>query len=119
MTKNNFVAEVTFKTTSKVNAEGLLSNLRPIIFSSLCKNLTACITNRIKDRLEAEMQSSQPAYRPNRSTTDYVFTSKLIIVRTVTARNESAHLIMLDIRKAFHSINKLTQKSRFTKHSLD
>ena len=65
------------------------------------------------------MQSSQPAYRPNRSTTDYVFTSKLIIVRTVTARNESAHLIMLDIRKAFHSINKLTQKSRFTKHSLD
>ena len=88
-------------------AKGLPSNLRPIIpFSSLGKILAACITKRIKDRLEAEISPSQAAYRPNRSTTEYVFTFKLIIERTITARNESAHLIMLDMSKEFNSIKR-------------
>ena len=83
------------------------SNLRPIILLfSLRKILAACITNRIKDRLEAEIPPSQAAYRRNRSTTEHVFTSKLIIERTITARNESAHLIMLDMSKAFDSKNR-------------
>ena len=50
--------------------------------------------------------SSQVAYGPERSTTEHVFTSKLIIERTVAARNESAHLIMLDMSKEFGSINR-------------
>ena len=83
------------------------SNLRPIILLfSLRKILAACITNRIKDRLEAEIPPSQAAYRLNISTTEHVFTSKLIIEKTNTARNESAHLIMLDMSKAFDSINR-------------
>ena len=87
-------------------AKCLPSNLRPIILlSSLRKILAACITNRIKDRLEAEIPPSQAAYIPNRSTTEHVFTSKLIIERTITARNESAHLIMLHMSEAFDSIN--------------
>ena len=103
--------EVTYgilKPLQKPNkAKGLPSNLRPIILSSsLRKIIAACITNRIKNRLEAEMPPSQAAYRPNRSTTEHVFTSKLIIERTITARNESAHLIMLDMSKAFDSINR-------------
>ena len=96
------------KPLQKLNkAKGLPSNLRPIILlSSLRKILAACITNKIKDRLEAEIPPSQAAYRPNRSTTEHVFTSKLIIERTITARNESAHLIILDMSKAFDSINR-------------
>ena len=51
-------------------AKGPPSNLKPIILlSSLRKILAACITNRIKDRLEAEIPPSKAAYRPNRSTT--------------------------------------------------
>ena len=76
--------EVTYrilKPLQKPNkAKGSSSNLGPIILlSSLCKILAACITNRIKDKLEAETLLSQAAYRPNRSTTGHVFTSKLIM----------------------------------------
>ena len=83
------------------------SNLRPIILLfSLRKILAACITNRIKDRLEVEIPPSQAAYRPNRSTTEHLCTSKLIIERTITARNKSAHIIILDMSKAIDSINR-------------
>ena len=76
------------------------------MLSSLRKIFVACITNRIKDRLEAEIPPSQAAYRQNSSTTEHVFISKLIIKRTITARNESAHLIMVGMSIAFHSINR-------------
>ena len=57
------------------NVKGLPSNLVPIIiFSSLRKIFAACIINRIKDRLDAEIPPSQAACRPNRSTTEYIFT---------------------------------------------
>ena len=96
----------TLKPLQKPNkAKGPPSKLRPIIqLSSLRKIRAACITNRIKDRLETEIPPSQAAYKPNRSITEHVFTSKLIIERTITARNESAHLIVLDTSKAFDSI---------------
>ena len=102
--------EVTYgilKPLQKQNKAKVPLNLKPIILlSSLRKILAACITNRIKDRLYAEIPPSQTACRPNRSTTEHVFTSKLIIERTITARNESAHLIMLDMSKAFDRINR-------------
>ena len=88
------------------NAKGPPSNLRPIILlSSIRKILAACMTNSIKD-MEAEIPPLQAAYRPNRSTTEHVFTSKLIIERTIKARNESAHLIILDMSRASDSINR-------------
>ena len=103
--------EVTYgilKPLQKTNkAKGPLSNLGPIILlSSIRKALAACITNRIKDRLEAEISPSQAAYKPNRSTAEHVFTSKWIIERTMIPRNESVHLIMLDMSKVFDSINR-------------
>ena len=103
--------EVTYdilKPLQKPNkAKGLPSNLRPIILlSSLRKILAACITNKIKDRLEAEILPSQASSGRNRSTAKHVFTSTLIIERTITTRNESAYLIMLDMNKAFDSINR-------------
>ena len=92
---------------NKKKAKGSTSKLRLIILlSSLRKIFVACITNRIKDRLEPEIPPSQAPYRPNSSTTEHVFISKLIIKRTITARNESAHLIMLGMSIAFHSINR-------------
>ena len=102
----NIPKEVTYSTLKPLQKPNKVksppSNLRPIILlSSLRKILAACITNRIKDRLEADIPPLQAAYRPNRSKTEHVFISKLIIERTITARNESAHLIMLYMTKAF------------------
>ena len=92
----NIQKEVTYgilKPPQKPNkAKGPPSNLRPIILlSSLRKLLAACIPNRIKDRLKVEIPPSQAAYKPNRS---------------ATARNESAHLIMLGTSKRFDSISR-------------
>ena len=88
-------------------AKGPPSNLRTIILlSSVRKTLAACITYRIRDRVEAQIPPLQAAYRLNRSTTEHVFTSKLITEKTITARNESAHLIMLEMGKAFDNINR-------------
>ena len=68
----NIQKEVThgiLKPLEKPNkAKGSPSNLRPIILlSSLRKILAACITNRIKDRLKAEIPLLQAAYRPTYS----------------------------------------------------
>ena len=103
--------EVTFgilKPLQKPNkAKGPPSNIRPIILlSSLRKILAACIINRIRDRLDAEIPLSQAAYRSKRSTTEHVFTTKLIIEKTITSKNEAVHLILLDMSKAFDSLNR-------------
>ena len=76
---------------------GLIPNVHYgiILLSSLWRFLGEYINNRIKNSLEAEIPPLQAAYRSSRSATEHVFTSKLIIERTITARNESAHLIML------------------------
>ena len=101
-------------------AKGPPSNLgHVILLSFLRKILAACITNRIKDRLEAEIAPSQAAYTPNRSTTKHVLTSKLIIERTITARNESTHLIMLDMSKAFDSINRNQLNTRNLRNTIE
>ena len=76
---------------------GLIPNVHYgiILLSSLWRFLGEYINNRIKNTLEAEIPPLQAAYRSSRSATEHVFASKLIIERTITARNESAHLIML------------------------
>ena len=52
------------------------------------------------------MPLSQATYRPNRSTTEHILTSKLIIETTIIARKEPVHLITLDKSTAFDCINR-------------
>ena len=90
-------------------AKGPPSNLRPIILlSALRKILAACIMSRIKTRLDYQIPSSQAAYRPKRSTTEHVFACKLVIERTISAKNETVFLLLLDMSKAFDSIDRNT-----------
>ena len=80
--------------------KGPLPHLRPIILlSTLRKILAACIMMRIKDRLELEIPATQAAYRKGRSTTEHVFACKQVIERTISAKNETVHLILLDRAK--------------------
>lgn len=88
-------------------SRGPTSNLRPIILlSTLRKILAVCIMKRIGVKMDEEIAISQAAYRKGRSTTEHVFATKIVIERTITAKNETVHLTLLDMSKAFDSIKR-------------
>ena len=88
-------------------AKGPPENLRPIILlSALRKILAVCIMNRIGNRIDAEIPQTQAAYRSGRSTTEHVFSTNMVIERTISSKNEKIYLILLDMSKAFDSINR-------------
>ena len=87
--------------------KGPLQNLRPIILLSVLRKILAvCMITRIGERLDNEIPLSQAAYRKGRSTTEHVFSTKLMIERTITSKNETVYLLMHDMSKAFDSINR-------------
>ena len=58
--------------------KGPITNLRPItLLSMLRKLLVSCTKQRIIDRIDREIPSSQTAYRAGRSTTEHVFALKM------------------------------------------
>ena len=63
---------------------------------------------RINSRLDSAIPISQAAYRKNRSTTEHVFATKLIIERTISSTDETVYLLLLDMSKAFNSIQRNT-----------
>ena len=63
---------------------------------------------RTGSRIDNEIPISQAAYRKDISTTEHVFGTKLVIERTITSKNETAYLILLDMSKAFDSIHRAT-----------
>ena len=87
--------------------KGPPQNLRPIILLSVLRKILAlCMRKRIGERLDNEIPLSQAAYRKGRSTTEHVFSTKLMIERTITSKNETVYLLMHDMSKAFDSINR-------------
>ena len=81
--------------------KGPTSNLRPIIIlSDLRKILAVCIMKRINSRLDSAIPICQAACRKNRSTTEHVFATKLIIERTISSTDETVYLLLLDMSKA-------------------
>jgi hypothetical protein len=84
-------------------------NLRTIILLSVIRKILAvCIMKRIGEKIDGEIPPSQAAYRKGRSTTEHVFSTKLVIERTLTSKNETVYLLMHDMSKAFDSINRAT-----------
>ena len=79
--------------------KGPTSNFRPIILLSVFR-----IGKRINSRLESPIPISQAAYRENRSTTEHVFLTKLIVERTILSTDETVYLLLLDMSKAFDNI---------------
>ena len=61
--------------------------------------------DRIIDRLDTEIPISQAAYRTGRSTTEHVFATKLLVEKAATSYNYPIHLLMLDMSKAFETVN--------------
>ena len=85
---------------------GELNNLRPIILlSTLRKILAIIMASRTKDRIEKEIPPTQAAYCSGHSTTEHVFALKLPVEGTLTSKDKTLYLILLDTIKAFDSIN--------------
>ena len=64
------------------------------------------MTSRIKDRIEKEIPPTQAAYRSSRCTTEHVFPLKLAVERTLTSKDETLYLILLDMSNVSDSINR-------------
>ena len=70
---------------------------------------------RIGERNGNEIPPIQAAYRKSRSTTEHVFSTKLVIERPITSRNETVYLMMHDMSKAFDSVNRTVLISNLNK----
>ena len=82
--------------------KGPTSNLQLIILLFIPRKILAvCIMKRINSRLYS-------ACHKNRSTTKFVFATKLIIERTISSTDETVYLLLLDMSKVFNSIQRNT-----------
>ena len=63
---------------------------------------------RISSRLESAIPISQAAYRKNRSTTEHVFATKLMIKRIISSTDETVYLLLLDMSKVLMTVYKET-----------
>ena len=89
--------------------KGPISNLRPITLLSVLRKLLAiCLCDRTDKRIDKHIPIQQAAYRTGRSTTEHVFATKMIIERIMASRSEKIHLLLLDMSKAFDTINRKT-----------
>ena len=87
--------------------KGPLDHLRPIILLSMLRKILAiCLKCRTIKRLDREIPPSQAAYRSGRSTTEHVFAAKVLCEKAISAKNFTIYLRLLDMSKAFDSVNR-------------
>ena len=85
------------------------SNLRPIILLSLRSKILAIIMiKRISGKILTWIPVTQAAYQTGRSTTEHLFAVKLITEMAITHLHYTVHLLMLDMSKAFDTVNRKT-----------
>ena len=70
---------------------------------------------RMKTRIQNVIPKCQAAYQSERSTTEQTFAMKVAAERTITSQNEKLHMIMVDMSKAFDSINRKELLNDFQK----
>ena len=87
--------------------KGPLDHLRPIILLSMLRKILAiCLKSRTIKRIDCEIPPSQAAYRSGRSTTEHVFAVKVLCEKAISAKNFTIYLRLLDMSKAFDSVNR-------------
>ena len=87
-----------------------ISNLSPIIVLPVLRKAVAVFMRdkKINLRLDSAILISQTTYHKNRSTTEHVFPTKLIVEGRIPSRKETLCFFLLDINKAFNSMHKNT-----------
>jgi hypothetical protein len=88
-------------------AKGKLENLRPVILLNVIRKILAIVmVRRIFDRLDSNIPITQLAYRPDRSTTENVFSLRILIEKAISQSNSGIYILLLDMSKAFDSVNR-------------
>ena len=87
--------------------KGKVENIRPVILLSILqKLLTTYFIKRISHRIDPMIPLSQAAYRKGRSATEHVLAMKIHCEKAMTPCDYSTHILLLDMTKAFDTINR-------------
>ena len=87
--------------------KGLVKNFRPITLLSMTRKVLAVYMKKhIVDKPDAEIPPSQARCRAGRSTTEHVFTAKVLVKKAITSANYPIHLLILDMSKGFDTVNR-------------
>ena len=89
--------------------QGHPENLRPIILLSVIRKiLTICIIQRTWEKFATKIPLEQAAYQSGRSTTEQVFTVKMLVEKAINASDYSIYILLLDMSKAFDTVDRKT-----------
>ena len=87
--------------------KGPVKHLRPVILLSVLRKIIAIsLITRCWDRLSKEITPDQAAYQPGRSTTEQVFTLKLLTEKAIISENYEIIILLIDMSKAFDTVNR-------------
>ncbi len=87
--------------------KGPPGNLRPIILLSMLRKILAiCMIRRTHTRLNKKIPISQAAYRNGRSTTELIFSLKVLAEKAVTSSSYEITVLLLDMSKAFDTVDR-------------
>jgi len=87
--------------------KGKAENLRPIILLNIIRKVLAIVMlNRIGKRIDNEVPVTQTAYRKGRSTTENVFTFKILAEKAIIEDNAEINIRLMDMSKAFDNVNR-------------
>ena len=90
-------------------SKGPVANLRHINPTLRHKKDHDDMLNRKEvEPAETTQPPDQAAYQPGRGTTEQVFTIKLLTEKAIISEDYSIHLLLLDMSKAFDTINRKT-----------
>ncbi len=77
-----------------------------MLLSLIRKILAICILNKIFTKICTHIPKNQSAYQPGRSTTEQVFTCKILAEQAITSSNHEIFILLLDMSKAFDTVNR-------------
>ena len=89
--------------------QGPPGNLRPIILLSILRKILAiCMIKRTSKKFQEKIPVTQAAYKEGRSTTEMVFSFKILAEKAITSKQYQANLLLLDMSKAFDTVKRPT-----------
>ena len=71
-----------------------------------CEVVTINLIEGCWDGLKTQIPPSQASYQSGRSTTEQVFTLKILVEKAITSENYDIFILMLDMSKAFDTVNR-------------
>ena len=91
----------------KPKKKGPVANLRPVILLSMLRKILAiCMINRTWHKMKPYISKDQAAYQEGRSTTEQVFTLKLLIEKAIISEKYDIFFMLLDMSKAFDTVKR-------------